>query len=108
MDIYSPCKFAALIGVSVRTLQRWDLDGALIAYRNPKGRRYYTYEQYLGYTGRPSNRNEVNEVYFKVSGSSQGLVTQEHINSLKLFCKKLGIQVTELIDTSKNQYSSKN
>jgi len=102
MGIYSPRKFAALIGVSVRTLQRWDLDGALIAHRTPKGRRYYMYEQYLAYTGRLFNKNEANEVYFKLPGSSQKLVTQEHINSLKLFCKQLGIQATELIDISKN------
>lgn len=102
MDTYSPCKFAALVGVSVRTLQRWDLEGVLIAYRNPKGRRYYTHEQYLSYTGRLPNRNEANEVYFKVTGTSQKVVTRAHINSLKLFCKKLGIQVTELIDVVDN------
>jgi predicted site-specific integrase-resolvase len=36
---------AAFLRVSVRTLQRWDKDGALIAKRTDKNRRYYTREQ---------------------------------------------------------------
>lgn len=49
--IYKPKEFAELIGVSVKTLQRWDKKGLLIAYRTPTNRRYYTYEQYVKYTG---------------------------------------------------------
>jgi len=36
---------AKLLGVSVKTLQRWDNDGTLVAFRNPKNQRYYTDEQ---------------------------------------------------------------
>ncbi|EJP96537.1 hypothetical protein IC3_01358 [Bacillus cereus VD142] len=39
-----------MINVSVKTLKRWDNQGALIAYRNPKRRRYYTeglYREYM-------------------------------------------------------------
>ena len=32
MDIYKPNEFAALVGVSVKTLQRWDNDGKLKAW----------------------------------------------------------------------------
>lgn len=35
-----------MLGVTVKTLQRWDNDGKLIAYRTPTNRRYYTQEQY--------------------------------------------------------------
>ncbi len=42
-------EFAELIGVSVRTLQRWDYEGILKAHRSPTNRRYYTHEQYLWY-----------------------------------------------------------
>ena len=49
--IYKPKEFAELLGVSVRTLQRWDKKGLLIAYRTPTDRRYYTHEQYLEYIG---------------------------------------------------------
>ena len=49
--IYKPKEFAELLGVSVRTLQRWDKKGLLVAYRTPTDRRYYTHEQYLEYIG---------------------------------------------------------
>ena len=49
--IYKPKEFANLLGVSVRTLQRWDKKGLLVAYRTPTDRRYYTHEQYLEYIG---------------------------------------------------------
>jgi len=47
--IYKTSEFALLLGVSVKTLQRWDIEKALVAYRSPKGRRYYTHQQYLQY-----------------------------------------------------------
>ena len=49
--IYKPKEFAELLGVSVRTLQRWDKKGLLVAYRTPTDRRYYTHEQYIEYMG---------------------------------------------------------
>ena len=41
---YKPKDFAELLGVSVKTLQRWDREGILKANRTPTDRRYYTYE----------------------------------------------------------------
>ncbi|RPF62633.1 IS607 family transposase [Helicobacter pylori] len=49
--MYSPAKFASMIGKSVRTLQRWDLEGVFVAHRNQKNRRFYTHDQYLEYLG---------------------------------------------------------
>lgn len=40
--IYKPSEMATLLGVSLRTLQRWDKVGDLPARRYPSGRRYYT------------------------------------------------------------------
>ena len=48
---YKPKDFAELIGVSVKTLQRWDREGTLKANRTPTDRRYYTYDQYLQFKG---------------------------------------------------------
>ena len=48
---YKPKDFAELIGVSVKTLQRWDRGDILKAYRYPTNRRYYTYEQYMKFKG---------------------------------------------------------
>ena len=51
MKQYKPKEFSEMLNVSVKTLQRWDNQGALTAYRNPKGRRYCTEEQYKEYMG---------------------------------------------------------
>ena len=48
---YKPKEFAELIGISVKTLQRWDRKGVLKANRTPTDRRYYTYDQYLQFKG---------------------------------------------------------
>ena len=48
---YKPKDFAELLGVSVKTLQRWDRENILKAKRTPTDRRYYTYEQYLEFKG---------------------------------------------------------
>lgn len=48
---YKPKDFAELLGVSVKTLQRWDRECILKANRTPTDRRYYTYEQYLQFKG---------------------------------------------------------
>lgn len=42
---YKPKDFAELLGVSVKTLQRWDREGTLKTSRTPTNRRYYTYDQ---------------------------------------------------------------
>ena len=47
MGNYKPQEFAEMISVSVKTLQRWDNEGKLKAYRTPTDRRYYTHKQYV-------------------------------------------------------------
>lgn len=42
--IYNVKDFAKLVGVSVKTLQRWDREGVLKAERKVSNRRYYTEE----------------------------------------------------------------
>ena len=39
--MYTIGEFAKKLGVSVKTLQRWDTSGKLVAKRHPSGRRYY-------------------------------------------------------------------
>lgn len=39
-----PAEAAKKLGISVKTLQRWDKDGVLVAQRLPTGRRTYTEE----------------------------------------------------------------
>ena len=47
--MYSVSQFAQALGVSVKTLQRWDREGILKAYRTPTNRRYYTQTHYEDY-----------------------------------------------------------
>lgn len=49
-----PGTFAKLIGVSVKTLQRWDKSGSLVAGRLPSGRRFYTSGHYASCGGDPT------------------------------------------------------
>lgn len=44
-------EMAKRLGVSIKTLQRWDREGILVAKRTPTDRRYYTKDQYLEYIG---------------------------------------------------------
>ena len=69
---YKPKDFAELLGVSVKTLQRWDREGILKANRTPTDRRYYTYDQYLQFKGintESDNRQIV--IYARVSTRNQ-------------------------------------
>ena len=52
MTTYSTGEFARIIGVTPKTIQRWDESGKLVAKRTPTNRRYYTEEDvntYFGY-----------------------------------------------------------
>ena len=69
---YKPKDFAELLGVSVKTLQRWDREGTLKANRTPTDRRYYTYDQYLQFKGiNTENDNRQTVIYARVSTRNQ-------------------------------------
>ena len=71
---YKPKDFAELLGVSVKTLQRWDREGTLKANRTPTDRRYYTYGQYLQFKG-INTEDDTRQVviYARVSTRNQTL-----------------------------------
>ena len=68
--IYNVTQFAEMIGKSVKTLQKWDRDGILKAYRSPSNRRYYTHSQYLDYIGESRTEIKSNVIYARVSCSN--------------------------------------
>lgn len=45
MKRYKVGEFAKLLNVTVKTLQNWDKQGTLKAYRTPTNQRFYTEEQ---------------------------------------------------------------
>ena len=88
---YKPKDFAELVGVSVKTLQRWDREGILKSNRTPTNRRYYTYEQYLQFKGinvETDSRQLV--IYARVSTRNQKDDLQNQISFLRQFCNARG------------------
>jgi predicted site-specific integrase-resolvase len=59
------------LGVSVKTLQRWDNDGKLKAYRSPSDRRYSTHKQYRDYMGDGNSKQGKTIIYTRVSTANQ-------------------------------------
>lgn len=95
---YKPKDFAELLNVSVKTLQRWDRDGILVAKRTPTDRRYYTYDQYLEYKGVNTHTERKNVLYTRVSTNSQkdDLLNQKQF--LLNFSSSKGIIIDEVIE----------
>ena len=96
---YKPKDFAELIGVSVKTLQRWDREGILEANRTPTDRRYYTYDQYLQFKG-IKTQNDIRQVviYARVSTKNQKDDLQNQVSFLRQFCNARGIIVDQCIE----------
>ena len=94
---YKPHEFAELLNISVKTLQRWDREGILHAFRTPTNRRYYTYEQYLEYKGIVKNEKKV-VIYTRVSTSNQKDDLKNQVEFLKQYANGKGIIVDEVIE----------
>ena len=97
MNIYKPKDFAKMLNVSVKTLQRWDNENTLKAYRNPKGRRYYTHEQYLSFTEASYNINKRIVIYARVSTNNQKDDLNNQVEFLKNYANLKGLIVNEII-----------
>ena len=96
---YKPGDFAELLGVSVKTLQRWDREGILKANRTPTDRRYYTYDQYLQFKGiKTKNDNRETVIYARVSTGNQKEDLQNQVAFLRQFCNAKGMIVDQCIE----------
>ena len=96
---YKPKDFAELVGVSVKTLQRWDREGILKSNRTPTNRRYYTYDQYLQFKGinvETDSRQLV--IYARVSTKNQKDDLQNQVSFLRQFCNARGLIVDQCIE----------
>lgn len=90
-----PKEMAQKLGVSISTLQRWDREGVLKAYRNPKNRRYYTEEQYLNYMGISDDKKRKVVAYSRVSSRNQKDDLNNQFNFIKNYCNAKGIIVDD-------------
>jgi len=97
---YKPSNFAKLLGVSVKTLQRWDREGILKAYRTPTDRRFYTYDQYLQFKGFGKEEDDTRAVviYARVSTKGQKDDLKNQVSFLRTFCNARGIVVDRCIE----------
>lgn len=94
---YKPKEFAKLINVSVKTLQRWDYEGKLKAYRNAADRRFYTHQQYEEYMGISSKHSGKTVIYARVSSQNQKDDLNNQIEFLRQFANANGWIVDEII-----------
>ena len=91
--------FAELLGVSVKTLQRWDREGILKANRTPTDRRYYTYDQYLQFKGiKMEKDNRQTVIYARVTTRNQKEDLQNQVTFLRQFCNAKGMIVDQCIE----------
>lgn len=91
---YKPKDFAELLGVSVKTLQRWDREGTLKVNRTPTDRRYYTYNQYLQFKS-IDTENDTRQIviYARVSTRDQKDDLQDIVSILHVFsCRLYGLR----------------
>lgn len=96
---YKPKDFAELLGVSVKTLQRWDREEILKAKRTPTNRRYYTYDQYLEFKGINNvSNNKKTVIYTRVSTNGQKDDLKNQVKFLLNFTSSKGMIVDEAIE----------
>lgn len=93
-----PHEFAERLGITVKTLHRWDAAGKLKAKRTPSNHRYYTEDDLAvarGLQARPSQRQVI--VYCRVSSAKQKAELDNQQKALERFCLARGLCVNEYI-----------
>ena len=94
--MYTISKFAKLVGVTVKTLQRWDREGKLQALRTSTNRRYYTDDHLNSVLRRPASvRRTV--CYCRVSSQAQRNDLKNQRDVLERFLVAKGISDAEFI-----------
>jgi predicted site-specific integrase-resolvase len=97
IENYKPKQFAELLNVSVKTLQRWDRDNILKAFRTPTNMRYYTHKQYLEFKGIKSDDSKKTVIYTRVSTNNQKNDLKNQIKFLQDYVNAKGIISDEVI-----------
>lgn len=95
--ILKPKEMAEKLNVSVKTLQSWDNDGTLIAYRNPKNRRYYTTDQLNEYLGLSEHHNRKIVAYCRVSNRNQSDDLENQVKFIQDHVNGKGLILDEII-----------
>lgn len=101
VSTYNVAEFAKLLGVTVKTLQRWDREGRLVPLRSPGNRRLYTddhLKQIFGDKLEKKGQRRLRVGYCRVSSNNQrpDLVNQHRV--LGEFCEAHGLGIAEWIE----------
>lgn len=93
-----PNEMAKRLNVTVGTLQRWDREGKLKAYRTQTNRRYYTEEQVNNFLNIETPENsKMNIAYSRVSSHQQKHELENQENFIKEFANGSGTIIDEYI-----------
>ena len=100
MKKYKVGQFAKLLNVTVKTLQNWDKQGSLKAYRTPTNQRFYTEEQ-LNQVLKLSNNNQNEKQglkigYCRVSTHNQKNSLQNQEDFLRSYTNAKGVILDEV------------
>ena len=94
---YSIGEFSRLTNIKVKTLQKWDKDGILVAYRTPTDRRYYTETQYNEFIGKSTKDSDKQIVlYARVSSNKQKHELQHQIEFLYNYSASKGYNISNI------------
>ena len=91
-------EMAKRLNVSVKTLQRWDREGILVAKRTPTDRRYYTEDQYLEYIGSSTKSKRKTIAYARVSSTNQKDDLQNQITFIRNYVNAKGEILDDVIE----------
>lgn len=97
MDILKPKDVVKILNISMKTLQRWDKDNTLPAYRNPKNRRYYTQEQIDKFLGKTTDKKKKNVAYVRVSNKGQKDALKNQVEFVQNYVNAKGIILNEVV-----------
>lgn len=99
MKVYKIHEMAEKLGVSVKTLQRWDNTGKLLARRTPSNQRYYTEDQYLDYMGFDDEKPHRKVIaYARASSRDQKDDLKNQIDFIRTFVNAKGVILDECIE----------
>lgn len=97
MTNYKIGEMAEKLGVTVRTLQKWDKSGKFVAKRTPTNRRYYTEQQYLKYIGKDIKHNRKIVAYTRVSTRNQKDDLKNQISFVQNYANAKGQIIDEVV-----------
>ena len=114
MKRYKVGEFAKLLNVTVKTLQNWDKQGTLKAYRTPTNQRFYTEEQLnqvLNLSNNNQNKKQGLKIgYCRVSTHNQKNSLENQEEYLRSYTNAKGVILDEVLTDigSGINYSRKN